>query len=415
MRASPWAPIALAILLGACSSGAASTAPTGTSVVVPPATSTNPPSTTTTVPVTSEAPTSTTPPTTTSTTPATTTPATTIVASADLKLTVVGKIGGSITPKSVAASPTGLILAQNMMYRHSITVYDRSGALLHTIADSVDLHAFGFAKYSAGQTYKGAPVEAAFTPDGSHAYVTNYWMSGPGFTHPGSDICAPRPDLDTSFVYRIDLVTFRVDQVIAVGSVPKFVAVSPDGRWVLVANWCSYDLSIIDTTSGTEIKRLHLGPYPRGIAIDAASTTAYVAVMGTRDVATIKLADDTLGWIRNVGQDPRHVVLSPDGAFLYVTNNGENTVAKVDLATGKVIARVGTGTAPRSMTIAPDGTAIYVVNYFSNTMAKVRTSDMTVLQVVATPVKPIGITYEPVTRTVWVACYSGVIVLLREG
>ena len=30
-----------------------------------------------------------------------------------------------------------------------------------------------------------------------------------------------------------------VDQVIQVGLVPKYVATTPDGRYVLVSNWCS--------------------------------------------------------------------------------------------------------------------------------------------------------------------------------
>ena len=33
-------------------------------------------------------------------------------------------LGGNISPKSVAASGTGFVTAQNMMYRHSVTVYD---------------------------------------------------------------------------------------------------------------------------------------------------------------------------------------------------------------------------------------------------------------------------------------------------
>ena len=28
--------------------------------------------------------------------------------------------------------------------------------------------------------------------------------------------------------------------------VPKYVAVTPDNRYVLVTNWCSFDLSVID-------------------------------------------------------------------------------------------------------------------------------------------------------------------------
>ena len=42
----------------------------------------------------------------------------------DFTLTHVTTINGHISPKSVDATGTGLVFAQNMMYRHTMTVYD---------------------------------------------------------------------------------------------------------------------------------------------------------------------------------------------------------------------------------------------------------------------------------------------------
>ena len=63
-------------------------------------------------------------------------------------------IHGNISPKSVVASGSGYIIAQNMMYRHSITVYDRSYRLVKTIPDRVDLKALGGA--AARSTYSSS-------------------------------------------------------------------------------------------------------------------------------------------------------------------------------------------------------------------------------------------------------------------
>ena len=197
-------------------------------------------------------------------------------------------IRGGITPKSVVASGRGVVFAQNMIYSHTITVYDSSGALLKTIPDTVDLTKFGITGHPAG-LLKGGPVEMAFSADGKEAYVSNYSMYGPGFGRPGHDTCSPASGYDSSFVYRVNVARLAIDQVIAVGSVPKYVATTPDGKYVLVTNWCSYDLSVIDTASGREVRRLPIGPHPRGIAVDSASKTAYVAVMGGRDIVTVNL------------------------------------------------------------------------------------------------------------------------------
>jgi len=321
-------------------------------------------------------------------------------------------IGGIITPKSVVASGEGHVFAQNMVYTHTVTVYDTEGNLQKTIGDAVDFSKAGLPG-NPGVT-QGGPVEAAFSPDKRFAYVSNYSMYGTGFANPGDDVCSPG-QYDNSYLYRIDVVGHRPDNVYAVGSVPKFVAVTPDNRYVLVSNWCSYDLSVLDAATGATVKRIPLGPYPRGIVVDPASKIAYVAVMGTTDIAKINLSDFSKKWIRGVGDGPRHLVIDPAGASLYVTLNADDQVAKVDLATGRVVSRRATGKAPRSMTIAPDGQSLYVVNYESNTVTKLRASDMVVLQDLPTNQNPIGITYEPISRSVWVASYSGSIAIFHDG
>ncbi|MDQ6697648.1 MAG: YncE family protein [Actinomycetota bacterium] len=323
-------------------------------------------------------------------------------------------IRGGITPKSVVASGTGVVFAQNMIYSHTITVYDAAGKLLKTIPDAVDLAAFGITGHPAGAV-KGGPVEMAFSPDGKDAYVSNYSMYGPGFTHPGHDACSPASGYDSSFVYRVNVAKLTIDKVIPVGSVPKYVATTPDGRYVLVTNWCSYDLSVIDVAAGREVKRLPIGPHPRGIAVDSSSRTAYIAVMGGRDIVTVDLATFAVGRIADVGGSPRHLVLSPDDKTLYATLNADGQVAKIDLASGRVSAKVNTGSAPRSMAISADGLSLYVVNYESSTVSKVDAGTMRVMQSLPTSHHPIGITYDASTGRIWVACYSGTLELFNEA
>ena len=317
-----------------------------------------------------------------------------------------------LASKSVVASGTGLFFAQNMMYEHTISVFDGAGTLVRTIPDSVDLSKFGVSGHPG--ISRGAPVEAAFSPDRRFAYVSNYSMYGAGFGPEGQDSCSPASGYSDSYLYRVDVSTLAVDQVIGVGAVPKFVATSPDGKRVLVSDWCSYALSVVDTASGREIKRIPLGPYPRGIVVTPDSSTAYVAVMGATRIAVVNLRTYAVGSIGGVGSGPRHLVLDPAGRYLYVTLNGEGDVAKVDLRTRAVVARVATGQAPRSMAISTDGQSLYVVNYSSGTMSKVNTATMQVVQNVTTGYHPIGVTYDPKSGDVWVANYSGTLMIYQD-
>ena len=135
-----------------------------------------------------------------------------------------------------------------MMYTHTVTAYRRRRQRSRRRSRTRSTSTRSASPATDGMS-QGAPVETAFTSDGRYAYVSNYSMYGNGFGPEGSDKCSPSSGYDNSFVYRIDTQTFQIDQVIAVGAVPKYVAVTPDDSKVLVTNWCTYDLSIIDTAS----------------------------------------------------------------------------------------------------------------------------------------------------------------------
>jgi YVTN family beta-propeller protein len=312
----------------------------------------------------------------------------------------------NLQPKSIVHSGTGLFFAQNMMYRHNISVFDRQSNLIATIADKVDLAGFGINIPDRSSVVRGSPVEAAFTPDAKYAYISNYAMYGAGWDPSAVDTCLGK-DRDPSFVYRVNTSTFAIDQVILVGAVPKYLAVSPDNRYVVVSNFCSLDVSIIDVSSGKEVKRIDVGLHPRGIAITHDSSTAYVTVMGGGVIAAINLQDFTTRTITSAGYTPRHLVLSPDNSVLYITNNKAGQIRAINPLTDTLIKSVATGTEPRTMVMSDDGLSLYVVNYQSDTMVKVRTSDMQVIQTLKTGHHPVGITYDAQMRRVWVANYTG--------
>ncbi len=362
------------------------------------------------------------------------------VLSDEKTLTEITQLTGELTPKSIVASGTGLYFAQNVMYRHTISIFGAGKQLIKTLPDSVDLRSFGYDV--RGETYWGAPVEAVFTSDGSQAFVSNYRMYGPGYNPAaGSDACT-KDDGQRSFVYRIDAQTLTVDRVYGAGPVPKFMAVTHDDRLLLVSNWCGYDVSVIDLQSHRTLAEIEVGRHPRGIAVTGDSRTAYVAVMGSTDIAVIDLspysagggarsgggagsgtnggtagdapADAGVRFLTGVGRSPRHLVLSIDDAVLYATLDGEGSVVALDAGTGEELLRARTGERPRSMDISDDGTALYVVNYGSDTFTKLRAGDLAVLQTLDTAARPIGVTYDSLNDEVWVSAYSGVIHVYDE-
>ncbi len=363
--------------------------------------------------------------TTTSTTPATTTttrptPLDQIVPpgpkASSRRLSLYKVITGVISPKSVMSTNTGLVFAQNMMYRHTMTVYKSSGTLLKTISDGVALA--NFSVHGRPGLTHGAPVEAAVTPDGEDVWVSNYSMYGTGSGPEGSDTCTPGSALaagDTpSFLYELSTKTLSVVGVAPVGMVPKYVAVTPNDKYVIATNWCSWTVSIVNEATHHLVTTIPVGAYPRGIAISPDSHLAYIAIMGSDVIDVISLSTfkivGQIGGVYNV----RHVVIDPQNPdFLYASLNAPGDVVKINRLTGKILAEVHTGSDCRSLAISTDGTALYVVNYLSNTVTELASSNLRILQVVSTGTNPVGVTYDGTTGRVWVAVYTGEILVFN--
>ena len=335
-------------------------------------------------------------------------------APADSSMVRIQRLTGAMTPKSVVASPTGHVFAQNMMYSHSVTALTPDGAIEKTISDAVKLSDFGVKGHPG--TSKGAPVEMAFSPDGKTAWVSNYAMYGEGFSPEGADACTGPEGISDSYLYKIDTDSLEIKDVVRVGAVPKYVAATHDGSKVLVTNWCSMDLDIVDTAKGEVVTTIPIdGKHPRGIAITPDDKVAFVAVMGSDKTVRVDLESGKVSDFAATGDGPRHLLVSPDGSKLYISNNGAGTVSEVDATTGKTLREVQVGSEPRSMAISPDGGAIYVGNYGSSTVSKIRTKDFEVVQTEKTDALPIGITYEPTKKRVWVASYGGSIIVFDDS
>lgn len=329
------------------------------------------------------------------------------------KMEQVDRLTGGLTPKSVMASGHGLAIANNMMYSHTSTVFDTSTReQVAVLEDGVDLADFGVEGHPG--ISQGAPVEAVWTDDGRYAYVSQYTMYGQNFGVEGFDDCSVSSGVGPSFVYRFDAEEMAWDQVIQVGAVPKYVALSPDQKTLLVSNWCDATLSVVDTAKAKEVGTVPMDAAPRGIVILPDNRTAYSVAMYGDELYKIDIEERTSEVVMDVTSRPRHLNLTADGKTMYLTVSGANTVFKMDTATDEVVDQATPGQEPRSVAMSPDETALYVVNYDEASVAKIRTSDMEVIDTVQVDANPIGIDYDPVTNTVWVACYGGSIYVFDD-
>jgi YVTN family beta-propeller protein len=209
------------------------------------------------------------------------------------------------------------------------------------------------------------PHSVVISPDGRTAYVSN--EAGRIATEKdfqqysnGTPVVAAYPTGSTSTgtVSVVDLASFKVTGSIDTGLHPTGMAFW--GNRLLVANTYSDSLSIIDTTTNREIRRIDLGlpiyvpgestsaygAGPNSIDVDEKNNLAYVALYNANAIAVVSLSqgawNPVLGLVPT-GYAPSSVVLDlKDMALLVANDKGWGTTGNPNPFAGTA------GDAPRT-------------------------------------------------------------------
>ena len=157
---------------------------------------------------------------------------------------------------------------------------------------------------------------------------------------------------------------------------PSAIAITPDGKTALVANWTEGTVTPVMLSTMTAGTPITVGNQPAAIAITPDGTKAYVANFngnGAGTVTVITLPGGATSTI-TVGQGPDAIAITPDGTKAYVANHHDGTVTPITIAsnTAGTAITVGPGDAQTdAIAISPDGTTAYAANYHANTVVPI--------------------------------------------
>src|ERR1041385_7238592 len=243
-----------------------------------------------------------------------------------------------------------------------------------------------------------AYVGLAWAPDGRHFYAGGgrddnihvFAQQGDHWTESGEPIALGHKT-GLGIADRSETKVTPLEPIVA------GIAVSPDGKHLLVANHQNDSVSLIEVETNQVLAELDLRPgkinpaqkgvaggeYPYGVAF-AGDDKAYVSSLRDREIVvlSIKPTLTVKARIKTHGQ-PGKLITNRAGTLVFVAADNSDSVVIVDTAKDKVVAEIKTtapagiftnsagfkGSNPNSLALSPDEKTLYVTNGGTNSVA----------------------------------------------
>ncbi len=245
------------------------------------------------------------------------------------------------------------------------------------------------------------PVHAlAVDPNGRRLYVAGDSMLGVVHAH------------------TLQVISSRVVAVRGDGAdYANGIAISPDGRWLLLAEVIAGGrVTILDVDNNFSIAdtlQLAAGETPRDVTVGPDNTHAYIAVSGgANEVRVYNLVTRSFETPIAAGGSPGALAASPDGARLFVIGYADDSIEIHDLETGASDRNTPAGVESfRSIALSPDGGFAFVTTssrllVFDTAAIGTPVTVFTFTNPDGSPAAPVDVTFTPNGRRAYLTLGS---------
>jgi YVTN family beta-propeller protein len=143
---------------------------------------------------------------------------------------------------------------------------------------------------------------------------------------------------------------------------PVDLLLTADEKWLLTVNQTANSVALVNTATGKVADEAPCGERPSGIALTPDGKTVLVTGTFSGDLTLLSVEGEklkTAGKVR-LGFEPRGVAVSPDGRRAHVALTTAHAIAVVDVQERKVLERIAVGHWPRYLALTPDGSRLAV-------------------------------------------------------
>jgi YVTN family beta-propeller protein len=194
------------------------------------------------------------------------------------------------------------------------------------------------------------------------------------FFKPVMSFFSKEPQLKSLMIYvtqersnNVVVINRNTDQIVStieVGKKPHGIALQSDINRVYVANSGEDTITIIDTQTNRVLNKINtrLAAQPEDIAVSSDGRLVIITYFATNEVSVRETT--TLRELGNINVDkgPIRVVIDPRGRKAFISNYYSNTVTVIDLSLLKVIGTIPVESKPIGMAFNARGDRLYVIN-----------------------------------------------------
>jgi YVTN family beta-propeller protein len=126
------------------------------------------------------------------------------------------------------------------------------------------------------------------------------------------------------------------------------VAVSPDGKTLLVVNVAEDTLSFLDVAKREVTRTIGLDFAPQRVVFSPDGQMVFITGRGTEALYIVDMRGGKRRMVKRlaVGRQPNGLAQTPDGNYLYVGHDKDNTVSTIDVRLMEMIQTTPVGAYP---------------------------------------------------------------------
>jgi DNA-binding beta-propeller fold protein YncE len=180
---------------------------------------------------------------------------------------------------------------------------------------------------------------------------------------------------------------------------PYQLGFSPDGRFLTVNGLARNQVDVYDAATMHLLKRFPVVATPSHLAYSPDSSTVFVSLQDSDKLAAFDLHSMTEKWTVPIGKTPAGV-LWLNGRVL-VADMGTDYLAAVDPATGKVLEHIETGKGAHQLFLSSDGKILWVNNRAGGTTVSLDSTTLKPIRTYQIPGGPDDLAFAP-NGKIWI-------------